>query len=143
MRELNATRHVEQEKLRNGEVTEKQCSKCDQTKHMDEFGSWDDPRTGLRRWQVVCKSCHNAANRQRNRAKKNAPPVSDFCDAGCGRALIKGGKAKNSANLDHDPVTGKFRGWLCSNCNKGMGLLGDDLAGILKAAEYLRRTTST
>jgi hypothetical protein len=32
-----------------------------------------------------------------------------------------------------------IRGLLCSNCNRGLGLLGDDLEGVLRAVEYLRR----
>lgn len=32
-----------------------------------------------------------------------------------------------------------IRGLLCSNCNRGLGLLGDDLEGVLKTVEYLRR----
>lgn len=40
---------------------------------------------------------------------------------------------------DHDHQTNKFRGVLCSNCNSGVGLLGDNLDIIRKAEEYLRR----
>ena len=32
-----------------------------------------------------------------------------------------------------------IRGVLCQQCNTGIGLLGDDLEGALKAVEYLRR----
>jgi hypothetical protein len=32
-----------------------------------------------------------------------------------------------------------IRGALCQNCNRGIGLLGDDLEGVLKSVEYLRR----
>jgi hypothetical protein len=41
-------------------------------------------------------------------------------------------------HLDHDHVTGKFRGWLCSSCNRGIGLLHDSV-GVEKALTYLRR----
>jgi hypothetical protein len=42
-------------------------------------------------------------------------------------------------HLDHDHVTGKFRGWLCGACNRGIGMLGDNLAGVMRAAAYLQR----
>lgn len=41
--------------------------------------------------------------------------------------------------IDHCHTTGQFRGWLCSKCNRGVGLLGDDLASIQRAAAYLQR----
>jgi hypothetical protein len=40
---------------------------------------------------------------------------------------------------DHDHDTGQFRGWLCQTCNSGIGMLGDDLAGVARAYSYLRR----
>jgi hypothetical protein len=41
--------------------------------------------------------------------------------------------------LDHDHVTGQFRGWLCHRCNAGIGLLGDDLASLRRAVAYLEK----
>lgn len=46
---------------------------------------------------------------------------------------------KRFLSLDHCHKTGKFRGWLCQRCNMGIGKLGDDESGLLKALEYLRR----
>jgi len=40
--------------------------------------------------------------------------------------------------LDHCHVTGDIRGVLCNKCNVGIGMLGDDLAGLETAAFYLR-----
>ena len=39
---------------------------------------------------------------------------------------------------DHDHVTNKFRGWLCNSCNRGMGMLGDNIAGLEMALNYLK-----
>lgn len=38
--------------------------------------------------------------------------------------------------LDHDHVTGLFRGWLCHKCNVGIGALGDTAAGVHNAVVY-------
>lgn len=42
-------------------------------------------------------------------------------------------------HLDHDHKTGKIRGILCPNCNRGLGAFKDDIALLLKAVDYLIR----
>ena len=39
--------------------------------------------------------------------------------------------------VDHDHITNKIRGLLCHRCNSGIGLLGDNIAGLYKAINYL------
>ena len=41
-------------------------------------------------------------------------------------------------NLDHDHMTGAFRGWLCSNCNMALGLLADSSERITALQTYLK-----
>ena len=41
--------------------------------------------------------------------------------------------------VDHDHNTGKVRGLLCSNCNKGVGLLQDSISVLSSAINYLSR----
>jgi len=40
--------------------------------------------------------------------------------------------------VDHDKITGIVRGLLCQKHNKGLGLFGDNEAGLLKALQYVR-----
>lgn len=42
--------------------------------------------------------------------------------------------------IDHCHSTGVVRGLLCGNCNKGIGLLGDDINKMWSAIQYLSRT---
>lgn len=46
---------------------------------------------------------------------------------------------KGLAVVDHNHVTGEIRGILCSNCNTGIGLLGDSAENAARAASYLSK----
>ena len=41
--------------------------------------------------------------------------------------------------IDHDHTTGVNRGWLCNNCNVGIGMFRDDAKLLTIAAAYLLR----
>lgn len=49
-------------------------------------------------------------------------------------SMYKGSKLE----IDHDHVTGAWRGMLCKGCNTGLGKLGDTEASLLRAVQYLR-----
>lgn len=67
------------------------------------------------------------------RAKLPVPPYpAPPCCEKCRKPFTK------TPRLDHDHVTGAFRGWLCDTCNRGLGMLGDTLEGLLEAVAYLR-----
>ena len=40
---------------------------------------------------------------------------------------------------DHNHVTKRFRGWLCTRCNLALGFFGDNAAGLQRALAYLER----
>jgi|SRR5882724_2224459 len=58
------------------------------------------------------------------------PPTACEC---CGKVTGK------TLHLDHCHATGEFRGWLCGQCNPGIGLLGDDIPALRRALAYLER----
>lgn len=65
-------------------------------------------------------------------------PMPDLCEN-----CEKPPNGKGCLHLDHDHKTGKFRGWLCSTCNTGLGKLGDSIEGLERAIGYLTRAKST
>ena len=81
-----------------------------------------------------CRSCIQESESLLRRLKKENPmPKNSEC-AACGRL--------DRLFCDHDHATKKFRGWICRQCNAGMGLLGDSEAGLRRALQYLERARS-
>jgi hypothetical protein len=110
----------------------KKCSKRDTFKITSEFrlcrlykGSDDGAYI-----RSECKVCEKKASDQLKEAKKQAPPKPETCHC-CGK------KTKNLV-VDHCHNTGDYRGWLCRNCNQGIGKLGDTIEGLEQALTYLR-----
>jgi hypothetical protein len=62
-------------------------------------------------------------------------------------AMYYGGKSKLVASrvkqlaVDHDHATGAVRGLLCYRCNRAVGLFRDDIQLVMRALEYLSRTS--
>ena len=123
----------------------KKCGRCDTEKHRDEFyiraNGWASH---------LCKECTKAARR------KNYDPLkkkdydlkrlygigleeyNDMLEDQCGGCWICG-KTEDTLCVDHDHGTGEVRGLLCHGCNRGIGLLGDSVDTLLRAAEYLQK----
>ena len=56
------------------------------------------------------------------------PPAGTPCDC-CGRI--------DKLNLDHEHSSQQWRGFLCRQCNLGIGQLGDSVEGVSRALAYL------
>jgi hypothetical protein len=90
------------------------------------------------------------AYRKANRAKFNAyarkakgiplptRPCPAVCEC-CGRPP----PGKQSLHLDHCHATNVFRGWLCNNCNLGLGHFADSTDRLSLAIAYLRKCNSS
>lgn len=61
-----------------------------------------------------------------------------FCqNPGCRIPEIE---CKRKLEMDHNHETSKFRGWLCSNCNRSLGMLRESKEAILGLVKYIERT---
>jgi hypothetical protein len=123
----------------------KPCIHCKITKPLNEFPKKFDNYDGHDNRCFICKK---KTERDKFKLKKDpsTPPMPTHCDI-CGIENPKGlkipGRKTTSLALDHsydDKGKPFFRGWICKKCNSGLGFLGDDIVGVLKAMNYLNKT---
>src|SRR5579863_5853125 len=88
-------------------------------------------RAATRNWTARNKTRILANQRKRTGVPEPTRPKPNRCEC-CPRSNVP-------LRADHDHVTGKFRGWICNRCNLGIGHLGDDRTGCLRAVAYLSR----
>ncbi len=94
-----------------------------------------------------CKECRKykkpiSSKVKREFEKKNPRPTigsSFFCPI-CHRTLII--EKNRDVNLDHNHHTSEIRGYVCNDCNTGMGKFKDNPTIIQRAIEWLKGTLS-
>ena len=108
-----------------GQNVTKICKICGQEKYLLDFhknGTWTRPE---------CKQCNLEQQKIYSKLKKEYPTPE------VGTPCYCCGKTSEKLQLDHDHNKITYRGWLCSNCNTGIGKLGDNIEGVQKAVDYL------
>jgi hypothetical protein len=113
---------------------QKTCRLCGVEKPVSQFpmrsGRWPDTR---------CSDCKNKYFTELKILKMNTTvrKMTSACEC-CGRKPTD----NTSLSFDHHYDSNGdayFRGWLCKQCNSGIGYLGDNLEGIRNAERYLLR----
>lgn len=94
-------------------------------------------REAMQQWHREWRKKNRKKVRAWNRRAMGLPEPTrkepTHCEC-CGRYA-----RRKALQLDHCHKTNKFRGWLCRNCNFGLGALGDNAAGLRRAQRYLAR----
>jgi hypothetical protein len=123
------------------------CRKCGEPKSIDDFTAVKThPITGVVYRRRICKACFVGELVWANRRKKYGITQEQYkallakqnggC-AICGRAETE--NRKRQLCVDHCHETGRIRGLLCNRHNAALGYFGDDLPGLTRVVEYLRR----
>lgn len=111
----------------------RECKICLTEKNITEFEITTRSLKKVYR-KSMCKPCNKnerIAERELKKIYGKTRPSGTPCD-NCGRTNY-------ALSLDHCHSTGEFRGWLCSLCNHGIGMLGDDVEALKRAVSYLER----
>lgn len=137
--------------------TEKVCRKCGELKPITGFSL---SRQGVNGpvYRSDCKACCSTralewqdANRQRqadtqfawNLMRNYGITKEEYDRILAEQGGVCGICGKDDPNqklsVDHNHETGKVRGLLCSTCNRGIGLLNDDVDVLKRAIYYLER----
>lgn len=138
--------------------TLKTCLRCKKTKLIGDFYARKPSKKYNQTHRTWCKLCDRDANHARqvtgrvyrknwNLQRKFGMTIEDYtliAESQNGRCAICGSlpeqdSMKHELAVDHDHVTGKIRGLLCRHCNIGLGKLGDNLAGLMRAVNYLSK----
>lgn len=114
----------------------KKCRICSKIKKLKEFNKHKLHFDG---YDSRCRECQNGARKLLDEIKKNAPEKTDICQC-CGQIPThQEGMRTKGLVCDHDHETNQFRGWICRNCNHGIGKLGDNIEGLKQALRYLEQ----
>lgn len=128
------------------ERSEKQCCTCKTVKPIDQFVVSRREVDGRAR---RCKSCYSRARATRAGHYRNfellrkygitSAQYDELLAAQNGVCAICRGPSVDGSALavDHCHETGRVRGLLCANCNRGVGLFADDPDRLVAAAAYL------
>ena len=116
------------------------CKKCRRLLPIEAF-----ERNRPNVWRSECKECRAykkripAKARREYEAKHPKPQIGDefYCKV-CERTITI--QKNRDVNLDHDHITGKIRGYICNNCNTGIGTLKDDISILKRAIKWLKGT---
>ena len=126
------------------------CSKCKVQKPLTDYHKRSNRPCGVR---SICKECYkgykykrrDGYNREYDLMKSYSITTKEYDDLLkqqdgkckiCGTTSPIEGRKKYLC-VDHDHNTGKIRGLLCDKCNRGIGLLNDDIKIIKNALDYL------
>lgn len=151
----NYTRQKDKCKFKSAEeeyewakTQEKKCSKCKITKTRVEFtgntsGTDAFDRNGYRLLRPECKECKKKSYNGKIQAVKNAktmniqhkPPEGTLCCI-CQEPEKKG----DAIVFDHDHLSNTFRGYCHNSCNRSLGVLGDNVEGLIRAINYLNKS---
>lgn len=123
-------------KVKSGHKCRSECKRCfvEMTKgtysreRLKNSRIGSQPMTALRRRNYKAKYEMGITWEEGQEEIEKRRGVCDLC------------KKERKLVLDHDHERRLFRGCICQACNIALGVLGDSVAGLMRAVSYLRKT---
>ena len=121
------------------------CIKCDIRQPVTNFQQMSYTKTGEAEIKRTCRSCQKghrqviAYLRKTNPYPQEASYQCPICQRTIDEVNKYGQKLLGTWVLDHCHDTETFRGWLCGNCNSGLGSLKDSIFRVNNALKYLKK----
>lgn len=126
-----------------GEVKTKYCKKCNRTLPASNFGN----ACGGNYLYSECRECTKRLSKIRKSLREQYPMlepekyICPICNISFKDAMGTGGaRLKSPWVMDHDHTTGKYRGYICHSCNRGLGIFQDSIDTLNNAINYLKET---
>jgi hypothetical protein len=121
----------------------KVCSKCKINLEDSDYS----PSSGGKYLRPECRKCATKLAKERTTLRELYGYPADgyvcpICLKNEEELLGTGGNASVWV-VDHDHITNTFRGHLCHNCNRGLGVFQDDLNRLQRAINYLSSSSSS
>ena len=118
----------------------KKCNTCGEEKPYSDYYKYARNKDGF---MHICKVCHSEKGKDLHLLRKFGITRDEYNDlyneqngscACCGKHQVE---LNVTMAVDHCHETGRVRGLLCGPCNRGIGMLGDNIEGLRKALKYL------
>lgn len=133
------------------------CPKCGTEKEVGFFGKDSTNQRGISCWCKLCKKEWRAQHRKDNPEKHKSidfkndlkkhynMSVEDYNslydrqNGSCACCGANSTEFRRGLHVDHDHITGKIRGLLCTKCNPGLGYFDDSIKKLQLAVAYLEK----
>lgn len=106
------------EAVRGHKVSEKTREKISE--------SLRERRKGVLKWGGYKSQSEWRVKQLENVAGRPRPNICEICS-----------EQRGVMNFDHCHKSNKFRGWICSRCNRTLGMVSDDIVLLEKLIKYL------
>lgn len=121
----------------------KTCTRCLETKPLEEFGTQAKTKDGHRYWCKQCVKWHTPIYGDHSCTRAERDALFEKQGGKCAACGMEAARAKETSNypfhVDHNHGTGDVRGLLCWRCNCALGMVDDSTERLELLVKYLKR----